>query len=255
MTRSSELSTTAAPAAAAPHTSPVAVVVGPKTRLGAQLLDRMQSHAEDVIALARDERDVQALAGRRHVIASDAGDDTVRSALGAGPVRIHVCALGPVHPDEPVDAMTVERELGVIDRLVRAAVGRDVRVVLISSVITLAPGADRRYYAGWKALVEQRLQDLVDRRPGASLSVLYPGRLVAGRDARRPWQFAYTTYDRLATLAMSAAARPARSRIVGADARVWLALRAVALGLISITGRSRSGRHLSAARDGVEDTS
>lgn len=229
--------------------APVDVIVGPKTRLGAELLRRVAGDGGHAVALARHERDAQDLAALDHVLAGQHDDAAFREALAGRPVRVHVCALGPIHPEQasPTDSAAAERELATLERIMQAADG-GVHVVLVSTVIALAPGADRRYYGGWKAVVEQRLAELVDRHSNATLTVLYPGRLVAGRDARRPWQLAYTTYGRLAALSLAAATHPGRNRLVGADARAWLLLRSVALAVSSITGRPggrRSARRIS----------
>src|SRR5688572_25566108 len=73
------------------------VVLGPKTRLGAALL--AASDPDHTYAVARDDRDQVALASR---------GATVIGAGATGPLlvdgrqtalRIHVCALGPIHPE------------------------------------------------------------------------------------------------------------------------------------------------------------
>jgi hypothetical protein len=230
--------------AGTPVAGPVDVVVGPKTRLGAEILHRVGAAGGRTLALARHERDAADLAGRDDLLAADASAEAFRAALGAGPVRIHVCALGPLHPGptDPAHADAVRRELVVVDRLLDAADGREVSVVLVSTVIALAPGNDRRYYGGWKGVAEESLRELVDRHPRARLSVLYPGRLLGARRTRRPWELAYTSHRRLATLALSTAQGPARGRVVGADARAWLLLRSARVGLAGLTGRPGTGR-------------
>jgi hypothetical protein len=154
-------------------------------------------------------------------------------ACSARVVHLYVCALGPVQSGDGVDPGAVERDLALVERVLAASAGRPVHVVLVSSVIALAPGADRRFYGGWKGVVEQRLGRLVGAHPRASFSVLYPGRLVAGSRA-----LPNTSYRGLARRLEAAATGSSRSRVVGVDARVWLLLRAVSLTLQGVTGRS-----------------
>lgn len=209
------------------------VVTGPKTRVGQQLIARAIARGESVVAVARDDRDVEALekSGAQVVVASsDAG------AVPA-PSVIYVCALGPVHTTDPVDvaatAASVERDLAMIEKFLVAA--PNARVVLVSTVIAVAPGADRRFYGGWKCLVEQELLDRVVAH-GGQLSVVYPGRLMADEDVRRPWHRLHTRYFRLAQIVEKAGAGSPTSRVVGLDARMWLMKRAFAVLFSSLTG-------------------
>jgi hypothetical protein len=204
------------------------VVLGPKTRLGAALLATIDS--DHAYAVARDDRDHAALAscGATVIGAEAAGPllgDTRPTAL-----RIHVCALGPVHPETAqsgADAASVDRDLTVVSRLLDEAAGGDVHVVLVSTVLALAPAADRAYYAGWKNVVEEELAALVAEHPSARLSVLYPGRLMTASERRRPWHRIHTTFERLAARMTQAGDGPGRSRLVGLDARAWLLTRSL----------------------------
>ena len=197
------------------------VVLGPKTRLGAALLATAGVRLGDVRrGPRRPDRAELASCGATVIGAHTNGPmlgDTRPSAL-----RIHVCALGPVHPETARpedDASFVERDLDIVARLLGEADGREAHVVLVSSILALAPAADRAYYAGWKNVVEEKLASIVAAHPGARLSVLYPGRLMAAADRRRPWHRTHTTFERLATLMNDVSEGPARSRTVGLDAR------------------------------------
>ena len=203
------------------------IVVGPLTRAGQAVTARATERGDRTHVVARHAGDSAALSG---------GDATVLRidqeldllGVGDGPVRIIVCALGPIHPDEVSsddDHAAFVRDLDVIERLLLATAGRPTGVVLISSVIALAPGADRRYYGGFKCLVEQRLGEVV-ARADATLAVVYPGRLV-DRPSRSPLAL-HTSFQRLAVTAESVAGTSS-SRISGLDARLWLLVNAARL--------------------------
>jgi hypothetical protein len=228
------------------------VLLGPKTRLGRAVVDVRRG--SPLLAVARDAADAVSVAdatGLGPAAVVDASDGTLAErvrALGDGTVRLVVAALGPVHPVEPdfeADLAAVRRDLGYVDEVL--ACGRRVEVVLVSTVIALAPGDDRRYYGGWKCLLEELLQQRVDRH-GARLAVLYPGRLRAGRGGL-PWQRLHASYDRLARVALDPDLG-AVGRTVGADSRIWLAVRSISFAIRSLSlssGRRRGA--LGGARD------
>lgn len=221
-------------------TAVTTVVLGPKTRLGAALLTGADAAT---YAVARDDSDRAQLGscGATVIDAHTSGPmlgDTRPSAL-----RIHVCALGPVHPETARpedDASLVDRDLDVVARLLGEADGREAHVVLVSSILALAPAADRAYYAGWKNVVEEKLASIVAAHPGGRLSVLYPGRLLAAEERTRPWHRMHTTFERLATLMNDVSEGPARSRTVGLDARIWLVTRSASLAVTSLSGSRRT---------------
>ena len=220
------------------------IVIGPRTRAGLASSELSRARGDEVFLVARHDADAVALSGSdATVLRTDSDVDLV----GAGPVRILVCALGPVHPDEvrtDTDTAAFLRDLDVIRRLLVAAHDRAVSVVLISSVIALAPGTDRRYYGGWKCLVEQQLAETVRRTaPHATMSVVYPGRLVDG-PARRPLPGAHTTYGRLATTVDHLADGPSRARVSGIDARVWMLVNSIKILIRTVLpmGSPLSGR-------------
>ena len=164
-------------------TSVTTVVLGPKTRLGTALLGTVTG-PDQVYAVARDERDQAALASCGATVIGAHSSGPLLGDTRPNAVRIHVCALGPVHPEtaQPgADATIVDRDLGVVARLLDEAEGRDVHVVLVSCVLALAPAADRAYYAGWKNVVEEELA--VDRRRSSLRTAL--GALPGAADDRR----------------------------------------------------------------------
>lgn len=210
------------------------IVVGPLTRAGRAVTARAESRGDQICLIARHAGDSAALSGGdATVLRIDQDLDLL--GVGDGPVRIVVCALGPVHPDEATsnaDADAFARDLGAVERLLAATSGRPTAVVLISSIIALAPGPDRRYYGGWKCLVEQQLGEVVGRTsPGASFSVVYPGRLV--EKSSRPVPGLHTSYQRLAAT-VEAVATTSRARISGIDARLWLVANSARLLLTSL---------------------
>jgi hypothetical protein len=167
----------------------------------------------------------------------------VAAALdGADAVEVALCALGPVHPgpvDLDADAAAIRRDLDFVAAVLSAADGRPVRVVLVSSVVALAPGPDRRYYGGVKAQVEQALVSLLANYPTVTLDVLYPGRIVDADERTRPWHRLHADFARVAALVERALrAGTARRRVVGLDARLWLAMRALSL----VVSGARAGR-------------
>lgn len=207
----------------------VRVVVGPLTRLG-----RRVGTGEGTRLVARHDADAKALAdlGAGTVVRADERDPAVLVGTGDGPVEVVVCALGPIHPDEPDSARDTEayrRDLDLLAAVVDAAGPRPLHVVLVSTVVAIAPGEDRRYYGGWKALVEQDLAGLLARRaPSARLSVLYPGRILDAADRSRPWHRLHATYDAVAAR-VEATLGQARHELVGLDARLWVLTRSLSL--------------------------
>ncbi|RYJ06247.1 MAG: hypothetical protein EON52_07350 [Actinomycetales bacterium] len=203
--------------------TPVRVVLGSGTRLGRAVLAGSQSR--DVRPVATSSRPVPAPSAAELLSDSE------------GPVELVVCALGPVHPTEARsadDMAAFQRDLGVVAGVLDEAGDRPVSVVLVSSVIALAPGDDRRYYGGWKNLVEGELRDLVAAHGRhAGLAVLYPGRLVESGSVL------HATYGRLAARIDSLLAGRSASAVVGLDARAWLAVAALRTVLRSLLpGRS-----------------
>jgi len=218
------------------------VVFGPRTRLGQMLLGKGSERPGTDVAIARHDADRAALADGAHRLLSPESDEaSFREVLaGDGPVKVRVCALGPLHPGTPDQAATsagVTRDLGLISRVLDACADRPVHVVLVSTAVALSPAVDRRYYGGWKGVVEQELTEMVAASPANQMSVLYPGRLVPTRDLRHPVSLLYTTYRGLAELVDRTGDSKPAFRVVGADARAWLVTRAISMGVSGITGR------------------
>lgn len=217
--------------------STLTVVIGPKTRFGRTLVERLRDR-EPVLLVARDATDAaelhEGVSGSVQVADGSLGElgSTVKGS-GASRVRLVIAALGPVHPEQPaydVDAPAVRRDLGLVSEVLDA--GLPVQVVLVSTILALAPGEDRRYYGGWKGVVEQQVRQLVGERPAASLSVLYPGRLVD--PGARVWQRVHASYARLAAVTLSLPVDRGVARLVGLDTRIWLLLRSVSFATRSL---------------------
>lgn len=224
------------------------VIMGPKSRLGRVTAER--AGTSETLAVARDEADVHAVAkatGLPLTSVLDASGSALRERLatGRGPIRLVIATLGPVHPEVPAttrDAAAVTRDLGIVEQVLQS--GRPVHVVLVSTILALAPGDDRRYYGGWKGVVEQQLQELVDRQRSAgkdaTLAVLYPGRLLDAAERRGTLRL-HTSYQRLASLATGSSPERGTGRTVGADARIWLWAASTKLALRSLKAeRTRS---------------
>jgi nucleoside-diphosphate-sugar epimerase len=209
------------------------VVVGPLTRAGRELAAR---RGGPVLAVSRGPADDATLASAGADVVDVTGRDLEDRLRGAESVEVAVCALGPVHPgpsDLAADTAGMQRDLAFLERLLHVAADRPVRLVLLSSVVALAPTADRRYYGGFKSLAEQSLLSLLADRPQARLDVLYPGRLVAPADRTRPWHRLHAGFSRLAAhleRCLGDRGRGAgRRRVVGLDARLWLLVRSLSL--------------------------
>ena len=211
------------------------VVLGPRTRLATALLC---ASSDELVLVARDAAEERALvASRPGTAILRAWEDAAIAPREAAAVVC--CALGPIHPDAPdpaKDAAATVRDLAVVARVVRAQPAA--HVVFVSSVLALSPRGARAYYAGAKGLAEGALAALVAAHPGARLSVLYPGRLIEARSAGRPASFLYTTYAAMADAIVRELRRGRGGRrIVGADARLWLAARGVASFASALRGR------------------
>lgn len=201
------------------------VVFGPRTRLGQAFCTWVSAH-HDLLLVARDPAERDRLSTAHPQAATYAAwESTSPVPTSQQEIGIICCALGPLHPGAPdlaADSVNVARDLAALARLLDAWRSLRVHVVFVSSVLALQARRGRRYYAGFKSLLEECIAALVADRPGTVLSVLYPGRLVEGR--RRPLDWLHTTYGHLAKrMAQLVLSAPPVRQIVGWDARLLMA--------------------------------
>lgn len=240
------------------------IVIGARTRLGEAVLRRLADADDDLVLMARGPDDQAALAQSPAVGARTgsptSGEPTativpiaaIDETLGrcAGPLRVLILAMGPSHATAPGVVPPLEKDMSDVTRDLRildaALAGRPgTHVVLVSSILALAPKVDRRYYGGWKGVVEQSVRARTEAARGV-LTVLHPGRLTTPEDkaAGRAARLA-TRYDRVAEAVTEAPATSAQ-RIVGHDSKIWLLARSIQFlrgSLFTSTShRSRSGR-------------
>jgi hypothetical protein len=211
---------------------PLAVILGPLTRLGRAWLDDPAARDYEVLLVTRHGADRERLAAiyPQHRVWGDDGAPALEIA-GRSRIAVIACALGLIHPEAPNwdrHAPAVKRDLDALTTIVDACGAAQVHVVYISSVLALAPRGTA-WYGGWKNVVEDAVATTVAEHPGARLSVLFPGRLIPRRGAALPESLLSTTFGALARQVggIVAGDRPVR-RIVGLDARAWLTLRSVA---------------------------
>ena len=99
----------------------------------------------------------------------------------------------------------------------------DVHVVLVSTVVALAPSRDRAYYSGFKNLAEVAVADAFRGLAWARLSVVHPGHPSASSSSASLTGRLATPYAALARLLLKmSGSSTASSRVVGLDARLWL---------------------------------
>jgi hypothetical protein len=202
------------------------LVLGPRTRLGGELLPLLPGSVGDRLLVARDPAEASVLAGQwPGAVVAPAWEPGWAWPIGFERVAVHVCALGPIHPgaiEWDAHARAIDRDLGVVTRALAAYARCPVHVLFVSSALALAPPrAARRAYAGFKSMIEGELARLVERHGRGTLSVVYPGRLLETRSIRRPASLLHTSFARLARTMCGIAAqdRPRRS-MVGPDARL-----------------------------------
>jgi hypothetical protein len=215
-----------------------ALIVGPKTRLGQALIERLPVGRTALVARSHDEKGtLRARWPDRTTVERDDLADVIRPWRH---VSIFACAIGAIRPGDPRPEglahvlETGTRDLAIVRAAMSAADSKPVHVIFVSSVLALARARpERASYAGWKLLVEGEFERLVTAQRDARLSVVYPGRLVAA-----PANLASrlsTRYDRLASTLVAAADAPAGRRwIAGVDARLWLLARGLAAGGASL---------------------
>lgn len=189
--------------------------------------------------------------GLRSLYPDDVLQDGVALRASARPIGIIVCALGLPHPAPPELATHMKRfdlDTGALANLIAEA-GTGSHVVLVSTVIALAPPRDRAYYAAFKNLAESVLAASLRKTTGAMLSVVYPGRLTERRGRFGTSGVFATPYAELAEKLLSVVgAQVPVSRVIGLDARLWLLVRSI--GLFKSVLFSNLGSPSLIARDG-----
>lgn len=214
------------------------ILFGAKTRLAQAILALPWARGQKWVLVARDPGEAAAL-GRAHPASRvlcaghpwEAPPDPPEAVVVLG------CALGPIHKDArswDADLEAAHRDLDVVAGLLGLYPGVPLRIVFLSSVLSLAPRPERRYYAGWKCLLEGALRAMIAGRAGSSLCVVYPGRCVD----RSAWASGlYTTYAVLARRVVAAAEGSSGAFITGVDARSWLVLQRIRKACAAMVGR------------------
>lgn len=219
----------------AQHSSkpPAWLIVGGKTRLAMSLFEAASAsgHETFVVYASTDEHAaLQALYPASALLEAS-------QRMEGRSLCIFVCAFGLAHPGKPDPQRHSERLLqdaALLFALVRTHAG-GVHVLLVSTVVALAPPRDRCYYAGFKNLAESVVAAQLQGVEGAMLSVFYPGRLVERRSGSGPTGLLATPYRALARQMVDAARGSSDvNRIVGIDARLWLMVNAIRMILQSI---------------------
>ncbi|MBN2375002.1 MAG: hypothetical protein JXD22_01275 [Sedimentisphaerales bacterium] len=155
-------------------------------------------------------------------------------------VNICCCAMGMIHPREvnwDKDLREARRDLAVLDKLLQSYSQASVHVIFVCSVLALSVNSKGRsgYYAGWKHILSRVVQAKVEVVPGSRFSVLYPGRLTRKRSILKPVSLLYSSYHSVAKkLAKIIIKGESCRRIIGYDGRIWLMLRGVATGMLSM---------------------
>jgi hypothetical protein len=208
------------------------IIQGPKTRLGRAFLALPQIQAQDRALIARDRKDFDSLKKLFPDVKILRAWDPACELPEASEVAVLCFALGPVHVVAPALSKDLEgafADLSFIQTALALYSPQPVHVVYLSSVLALAPRGSRRYYAGWKLMVEGTLDAWVAGSRGASLSVVYPGRLVeTGTGLSR---CLHTRYEKVAAQLgeMVLARRVCRRKVIGWDSRILLFLRGLTL--------------------------
>lgn len=207
------------------------LILGSRTRLARSLLQEMTVGAESTFLVAWSENEKGILESAHPTNPIYPAWQNCSLPTGSAQLVIFVCALGPVHPglpDPSADILRATRDFEILKRILDENRNGLVHIVFVSSIVALFPRRARAYYAGWKSMVEGVLQSLSASHPQCFLSILYPGRLIEQYDGKRPVSFLYTTFRSLAKemMKIKGTQKPLH-RIVGIDARLWLATQAM----------------------------
>ena len=239
------------------------VVFGPCTTLAKHVLSTRWAGQKNLLLVARDKQEARWLGSSfpaAEILACWLPEREwqwpVRHRRN-GCITVLLCAFSVIHPVTPDWSSHCEatrRDIEILARLLQKFRGQVIKLVFISSVLAispatcgqgLAPGTgpgvnqlpQRTYYVGFKCLAEAMITDLLTNQEGASLSVLYPGRLVSQKSLLSPLSFLHTTYRRFAQrLVRIANSCTPHREIVGLDARILLALKALGLLIRAVFG-------------------
>ena len=219
------------------------VIVGALTRLASALLARPELRQGDKLLVARDGRDADRLSSRYPATAGfriwQAGQ---RFPLAPKTVTVVCCAIGLAHPARPrfpEDHRSLELECEALRQIVLACRDSDLRMLLVSSVIAMAPPRRRAYYGGQRSVAEGISAALLRTHPRAGLSVIFAGRLAESRSGPLSlWSTSYADLARIMAVDLERG-RPV-DRIVGLDARLWLLKRSAILALKAALRSTRS---------------
>lgn len=210
------------------------LIVGGKTRLAMSLFEAASASGQETFVVYATTDEHAALLA---LYPASALLEASRPIEGRS-LCVFVCAFGLAHPGKPDPQRHADRLLqdaAWLFGLVRSQAG-GVHVLLVSTVIALAPPRDRCYYAGFKNLAESVVAAQLQGIAGAMLSVFYPGRLVARRSGSGLFGLLSTPYRALARQMVETARGSSQaSRIVGIDARMWLMVNAMRLLVRSIS--------------------
>ena len=218
------------------------VIFGPQTRLARTLLTPSWMQEQTVMLLVRNQPEADRLSivyPRATLLPTEATSVDMPEEKTA--VGILCCAFGVIHPtipDPENDMAIARRDLHLLRQLLLRYEEVPIHVVFVSSVLALSPQPRRAYYAGWKNILCATATHLVQHHPHGVFSAFYPGRLIERRDCARPTSLLYTSYRRLARELIDAVRLGTpRRRVVGLDARLWLAARMLANSRVAAAGR------------------
>jgi hypothetical protein len=208
------------------------MIFGPKTRLARSLLNSTawSEHPEFILVARNPEEAVELEA--EFPSASVHRPWSGGGALPGKAERVAVicCAIGVIHKGDPLVERDVEAALSdhrALQAIVDIHVDATIHLLMVSSVLALAPRPERDHYAGWKNVQQEWLRLLGRRSPKVKTSILYPGRLV---EHRGPRDLLSTSYAGLARkLIVLAEGTEAVERVLGLDARLWLLARSLSL--------------------------
>jgi len=251
------------------------VVFGPCTTLAKHVLSTERAGQKNLLLVARDKKEAKQLSASfpaAEILACWLPERQWKWPVTSGCITVLLCAFSVIHPvtpDWPSHCEATRRDIEILARVLAKFRGYVIKVVFISSVLAISPATSlvprpsslvrrwkmddgrwtslpqRTYYVGFKCLAEALITDLLTNQERASLSVLYPGRLVNQKSLLSPLSFLHTTYRRFAQRLVRIAnscppdvrrAYTPHREIVGLDARILLALKAFGLLIRTVFG-------------------